>query len=104
MIISEASVEFKGTASEILIFFPCKVCGHRILGNYCSNCGEKATEITKLDFIRVHPKRAASILKKALEDIVDATYHQGIADGVPEKEIAERLEKCFDAPESSPQR
>ena len=85
--------------STVLLFFPCPVCGHRVFGNYCSNCGKPVTAISKVDFIRVDLTVAAGILKKALEDIVETICLQGKAEGASEKEIVQRVKERFDVPE-----
>ena len=96
--IADASVEL-GTGSKVLLFFPCPSCGHRVMGNYCSNCGERVTELSKMDCIRVDLTVAAGILETALEDIAESIYRKGMAAGVPEKKITELLKERFDVPE-----
>ena len=98
MSIANASVKLVEN-SQVLLFFPCPVCGHRVFGNYCSNCGKPVTAISKVDFIRVDLTVAAGILKKALEDIAETICLQGKAEGASEKEIADRIKRRFDVPE-----
>ena len=96
--IADASVEL-GTGSKVLLFFPCPVCGHRVMGNYCSNCGKKVSTLSKVDCIRVDLTVAAGILEKALEDIAESIYRKGVEEGASEEEIVERIKARFDVPE-----
>lgn len=82
-----------------LIFFPCPSCGHRVYGNYCSNCGKKVTQLSNVDCIRVDLTVAAGILEEALETIAESIYRKGVEEGASEEEIVERIKARFDVPE-----
>lgn len=82
-----------------LIFFPCPSCGLRVSGNYCSNCGQKVSTLSKVDCIRVDLTRASKIFEEALETIVESIYRKGVEEGASEDEIVERIKARFDVPE-----
>lgn len=99
MSIAKVEVRLDEEHCRIVVIFTCPNCGQRAWGNYCSNCGKEVKELSKLDFINVHPMIAGAILKEKLDEIVEGIYRKCKEEGLSANEMRARMKERFDVPE-----